>query len=271
MATVLHREKTDHQDLIIFDNPCCGRVLGLDGVIQTTQADEYIYHEMLVQPALVAHGRVTRLLIVGGGDGAAAREALKHDDQSADPGRLRVTMVDIDATVIDLCRRYLPAHGDGALDDPRLDLIIDDAARFVARTDRCFDAIIIDSPDPIGPAKTLFTESFYRHCRRILNPGGVLVAQNGVPFLQQSEMIDSHRRLAGLFSRAGVFTATVPSYCGGVMAFAWGGDNRDIAVFDRDRAMRMQPHCRYYNADIHFAAFALGSDLRRVLDRARLD
>lgn len=165
MDKLLHEVRTDHQHLVIFENPVMGRVMALDGVIQTTEADEFIYHEMLTHVPILAHGAVKRVLIIGGGDGGMLREVSKHI------GIEHITMVEIDGTVVDMCKEFLPNHSKGAYDDPRLNLVIDDGMRFVATTEEKFDVIISDSTDPIGPGEVLFSENFYQACHRCLNEG----------------------------------------------------------------------------------------------------
>ncbi|MGB1548679.1 MAG: polyamine aminopropyltransferase, partial [Alphaproteobacteria bacterium] len=214
ISNVLHREKTDYQDLIIFENPQFGRVLALDGNVQTTEGDEFFYHEMLNHPAILAHGEVKRVLIIGGGDGGALREALKHPIEKA-------TMVEIDPSVIELSKQYLPTLSAGAFDDPRTELIIWDGTKFVAETDERFDVIIVDSTDPVGPAKVLFQEEFYTNCKRCLTERGILITQSGVPFLQGEEARDVHRRLRSLFADNGFLMVPVPTYVGGFMAIGW--------------------------------------------------
>lgn len=174
---ILHEVHTGHQHLVIFENARMGRVMALDGVIQTTEADEFIYNEMLTHVPILAHGLARRVLIIGGGDGGILREVAKHRNVES------ITMVEIDSTVVELCREFLPEHSKGAFDDPRLSLAMDDGMRFVATTDQKFDVIISDSTDPIGPGEELFSENFYQACRRCLNEGGILVAQNGTPFM----------------------------------------------------------------------------------------
>jgi hypothetical protein len=156
---------TDHQRIRVFENPTFGRIMTLDGVVQVTEADNFIYHEMLTHVPILAHGHVRRVLIVGGGDGGMAREVLKHD------GIEQVTMVEIDGAVVDFCREYLPGISAGAFDDPRLDLVIADGADFMAKNRDEYDVIIIDSTDPVGPGEVLFTDSFYGHAKARLCEG----------------------------------------------------------------------------------------------------
>ncbi len=261
---VLYRERTALQDLIIFENAAFGRVMALDGVIQTTERDEFIYHEMLTHVPLLAHGYVKHVLIIGGGDGGMLREVCRHQDVET------VTMVEIDASVIDFCRQYLPRHSAGAYDDPRLNLIIDDGVNFVTQTQRTFDVIISDCTDPIGPGASLFTSEFYTGCRRCLNPGGVFVAQNGVCFLQQDEAQESYHRLSHTFADASFYQAAVPTYYGGPMVFAWATDNEALRHLQPDtiqaRFHRAGLRCRYYNPAIHCAAFALPQYLLDALN-----
>lgn len=161
---VLYHEKTDHRDLIIFENAAFGRVMALDGVVQTTERDEFIYHEMMTHVPLLAHGHAKHVLIIGGGDGAMLREVTRHKNVES------ITMVEIDAGVVSFCRQYLPNHNAGSYDDPRFKLVIDDGVNFVNQTSQTFDVIISDCTDPIGPGESLFTSAFYEGCKRCLNP-----------------------------------------------------------------------------------------------------
>lgn len=255
MDRLLHEVRTEHQHLVIFENARMGRVMALDGVIQTTEADEFIYHEMLTHVPILAHGLAKRVLIIGGGDGGMLREVTKHRSVE------HITMVEIDATVVDMCKQFLPNHSRGAYDDPRLNLVIDDGMRFVATTEEKFDVIISDSTDPIGPGEVLFSENFYEACRRCLNDGGILVTQNGTPFMQLGEVQTTAKRMNGLFSDWHFYQAAVPTYIGGAMTFAWGSTNADYRKLPletlRQRYAGSGIVTRYYNADIHQAAFAL--------------
>ena len=224
----LYEVKTDHQHLIIFHNAAFGRVLVLDGVVQTTEKDEFIYHEMLAHVPLLAHGEAKRVLIVGGGDGGMLREVTRHRNVE------RVTQVEIDQQVIDLCRQYLPNHSKGAFDDSRVDIVIDDGLNFVRSTGQRFDVIISDSTDPIGPGEALFRQDFYAACKRCLRPGGILVAQNGVAFLQPDEIETTAQRLDQVFDDWHFYSAAVPTYIGGMMTFSWA-NRRPGSAQSRDR------------------------------------
>ncbi len=255
MEKMLHEVRTEHQHLVIFQNPRMGRVMALDGVIQTTEADEFIYHEMLTHVPILAHGRAKRVLIIGGGDGGMLREVAKHATVE------HITMVEIDGTVVEMCKEYLPNHSKGAFDDARLNLVIDDGMRFVATTQEKFDVIISDSTDPIGPGEVLFSENFYQACHRCLNEGGILVTQNGTPFMQLSEVQTTAGRMNGLFADWHFYQAAVPTYIGGAMTFAWGStdsEHRKIPLDTlRQRFAGSGIVTRYYNPEVHIGAFAL--------------
>ncbi len=247
--------KTDHQHLVIFENAMFGRVMALDGVIQTTEADEFIYHEMLTHVPLLAHGNVKDVLIIGGGDGGMLREVCKH------AGVEHVTQVEIDDKVVEMCKEYLPNHSAGAYEDPRVEIVIDDGAAFVKNCERRFDVIISDSTDPIGPGEVLFTEDFYGNCKSCLKPGGILVTQNGVAYMQLDEVVNTARRLQPHFADRSFYAAAVPTYIGGIMTFAWGTDDTQLrgqsqsVIEERYRAAGIKT--RYYNPAIHVASFAL--------------
>lgn len=252
---MLHEVRTEHQHLVIFENARMGRVMALDGVIQTTEADEFIYHEMLTHVPILAHGAAKRVLIIGGGDGGMLREVSKHASVE------HITMVEIDGTVVDMCKEFLPNHSQGAFDDPRLNLVIDDGMRFVATTTEKFDVIISDSTDPIGPGEVLFSENFYQACHRCLNDGGVLVTQNGTPFMQLDTVRNTAGRMNGLFADWHFYQAAVPTYIGGAMTFAWGSSNPALRHVDtaalQQRFAASGIQTRYYNPAIHQGAFAL--------------
>jgi spermidine synthase len=252
---VYFESKTEHQHLMIFHNAALGRIMVLDGVVQTTEKDEFVYHEMLAHVPLLAHGYAKQVLIVGGGDGAMLREVLKHETIE------RVTMVEIDHAVIDMAKTYFPKHSQGAFDNPRANIVIADGMDFVRDTEQTFDVVISDSTDPIGPGEILFSDNFYAQCKRILNPGGVLVTQNGVAFFQLEEVQTTARRMSRYFSDTTFYSAAVPTYYGGIMTFAWGSN--ELAMRDIDADTLNQRYdasgidTRYYTPEIHKASFAL--------------
>ncbi|RMR05052.1 Spermidine synthase [Pseudomonas savastanoi pv. glycinea] len=266
---MLHEVRTEHQHLVIFQNPRMGRVMALDGVIQTTEADEFIYHEMLTHVPILAHGAARRVLIIGGGDGGMLREVAKHDTVE------HITMVEIDGTVVEMCKEFLPEHSKGAFDDSRLNLVIDDGMRFVATTEEKFDVIISDSTDPIGPGEILFSENFYQACHRCLNEGGILVTQNGTPFMQLSGVQTTAGRMRGLFADWHFYQAAIPTYIGGAMTFAWGATDpayRKLPLETlRQRFAGSGIVTRYYNPEVHIGAFALPQYVLQAVNKPSND
>lgn len=260
---VLYDSETDHQRLRVFENAKMGRVLTLDGVVQTTTGDEFIYHEMLSHVPILAHGAARRVLIIGGGDGGMAREVLRHT------GVEHVTMVEIDAGVVDFSKEFLPTLSAGAFDDPRLDLVIADGAAFVRETDRRFDVMIVDSTDPIGPGEVLFTDTFYDHARALLTDDGIIVTQNGVPYMQGEELTGTMRAFKALFPDWTCYLTHVPTYAGGPMALGWGsksGTAREVdlpTLESRFKATGIKT--RYYTPEVHKAAFALPGYIKALM------
>jgi spermidine synthase len=262
VGEVYYRDKTEHQDLMIFENPRFGRVMSLDGAIQTTEHDEFIYHEMFAHVPLLAHGNVSRVLIVGGGDGGAACQVLKHPTVEA-------TLVDIDRTVIDLSIEHMPTVSDGAFTNPRLNVVIADGCKFVKDTSDKWDVIIIDSTDPHGPGEVLFTSEFYADCKSCLTDGGIIVTQNGVPYVQAEELRTSYDRLGALFNDTSFYMATIPSYVGGPLAFGWATDNRDLRKVDlatlATRYLDADIQTDYYSPEVHQASFVLPFYVQKIL------
>lgn len=266
---MLFETETDHQKLVIFRNGKMGKVMALDGVIQTTEADEFIYHEMMAHLPIIAHGNVKKVLIIGGGDGGMLREVCRHANIE------KITMVEIDRGVIDLCTEYLPQHSAGAFNDPRLELVIGDGMEFVANTTEQYDVIISDSTDPIGPAEVLFTENFYQACHRCLTDKGILVTQNGTPFLQLAEVESTANKMRELFADWHFYRAAVPTYIGGDMTFAWGSKDKAARYLSIDilqhRFAQAGIKTRYYNPAVHFAAFALPQYVLQAINKQSND
>ncbi len=263
MDRVLHEARSDAQHILLFENAVFGRVLAIDGAVQVTERDEFIYHEMLVHPAVTAHGKAERVLVIGGGDGGALREVLKH------PSVRNATLVEIDADVIAFSERWLPAVAAGAFQDPRTQIVIADGAAYVADGGSEFDVIIVDSTDPTGPGAALFAPGFYADCRRRLRPGGVLVTQSGMPFIQSETLRNTSRAFADIFLRHAFYALTAPSYTGGVMAIGMASD--DDAPFEAKpetlgayvEAADLVTRC--YAPDMHHAALVLPPYIRALL------
>ncbi len=254
-ARVLHEVKTPHQHLVIFENATWGTVLMLDGVCQLTTSDEFIYHEMMAHVPLMALERPRRVLVVGGGDGGVLREVLKH------PGVEKATLCEIDRAVIDLSLEHYPEIAGGAFDDPRADIVIADGLKYAAETKERFDAIVVDSSEPIGPSAVLHTRAFFADCKRALKPGGILVTQNGLPFLFPEHLKGTSEIFASLFGATSPYLCTQPCYFGGPFALNWASDSKrllDVPVATLRRRMATRRiSTRYYTPDVHRAAFAL--------------
>ena len=265
MAEKLYEEKTDEQHLVIFRNELFGKVLALDGVIQVTEGDEFIYHEMLTHVPLLAHGSVKSALVIGGGDGGILRELLRHRTIE------RVVLVEIDASVIAFSKKHLPEISNGSFDNPRVEIVIQDGCAFVKNTKETFDLIICDSTDPIGPGAVLFTQEFYGDCHALLRDGGIFVNQSGVPFLQKEECVGVHKNLSAHFNHVNFFLGVIPTYAGGFMAFGWASDSgKALNVSTEELTRRLsaiEGEMKYYTPEIHKAAFALPKFLQNTLSQ----
>jgi spermidine synthase len=250
---IVHRERTAWQDLLIFESADLGRVLVLDGIVQLTERDEFIYHEMLGHVPLVAHGQARDVLIIGGGDGGTLEEVLKHG------GVASVTVVELDPAVVSCCRAHLPSVCRDAFEDPRARVLFADGVGFVASTDQSYDVIIVDSTDEAGPGEVLFGEAFYADCRARLRPGGVLVGQLGScnPFAELDLLAQRQDRLAAAFADVGLYTATVPTFIGGTYGFGFASDDpaaRRLTV-EQLAARGVPAGLRHYTPAVHAAAF----------------
>ena len=262
----LAEEKSKYQRIKIFDTVANGRVLVLDDVVQMTTRDESAYAEMLTHLPLFEHGRAERVMIVGGGDLSIADEALKHKSVK------EVVLVDIDGRVVELCRKYFQDVNAKAFRDKRLTVEIADAFEYLGRRESRarFDLIIGDRPDPIGPGKALFGETFYDRIKHALKPGGFATFQTGVPFYQPWEITDALRELNAFFPQSGLYLTVVPTYIGGFMALSWAGKGARLgtpAGLKRATAAYKKSRIKtdYYNPAVHAAAFALPEWVGRLV------
>ena len=253
---LLYEAQTSHQHLVLFENKFFGKMLMLDGATQITSRDEYVYQEMMSHVPLFAYGKAKDVLIVGGGDCGIAEEVLKHKTVK------RLTQVEIDTSVVEFAREHFPEFTKPVFGDKRFECVIDDGMKYVAQTNRRFDVIIVDSTDPAGPGAVLFTRKFYAGCKRCLNKGGVLVTQNGVPFLQANELKTSIGHFRKLFEDATCYVAAIPTYVGGLMAMGFATDNKRLRqasakiIAERYRkAGRFST--RYWTPELHIGSFAL--------------
>lgn len=261
----LLRVQSPHQKIEIFDTLAYGRALVLDGMVMTTEQDEYVYHEMVTHPAMLTHAHPQRVLVIGGGDGGVARELLRHEALQ------EVTVVEIDEAVIAACRRHLPTLSRG-LAHPKVNLIVADGVKYVQGcAGSSFDLVIVDSTDPVGPAKGLFSPDFYAHVRRILRPDGVAVSQAESPRHSAQLFSDIYQCHAALFGADHVFPylISVPTYPSGLwsLLYTTAGAGHPLTPLDTERARRFtdEQHLRYYSDEVHRASFALPGYVKSLL------
>jgi spermidine synthase len=264
---VLYEMQTEHQHLVLFEHKFFGKMLMLDGATQVTTRDEFIYHEMMSHVPIFAHGNAREVLIVGGGDCGIAEEVLKHKSVE------RLTQVEIDASVVEFAKEHFAEFTRPVLRNKRFDLIIDDGMNYVAKTDRRFDVIIVDSTDPQGPGKVLFSQKFYAACRRCMRKGGVMVTQNGVPMFQAGELKSGIGKFRKLFADGTCYVAAIPTYIGGHMAMGWATDDTRLrrasaaTVAARYKKAGRFP-TRYWTPEVHVAAFALPRFIAETVAKA---
>ncbi|GBQ17483.1 spermidine synthase [Komagataeibacter rhaeticus] len=265
---MLARTKSAFQDIAVFENVDLGRVLMLDGVVQITERDEFVYQEMLTHVPLLEHGDAKRVLIIGAGDGGVLRRVLEHATVE------KAVMVEIDGDVIDLSKKFLPAIAGDAWTSPRAEVIVGDGIEYVTNAaDGSFDVIIVDSTDPIGVGEVLFTDSFYENCARILSARGIIVNQCGVPFMQADELRDTSVRRARFFDHVSAYVAAVPTYVGGFMTLGVAAKGcvpgRQAVDVIRARAEKAGiKDTRYWTPEMHAAAFVLPPYIARNLPQA---
>jgi spermidine synthase len=261
-SNVLFEQQTDYQSLIIFENGHFGRVMMLDGVVQLTESDEFVYHEMMAHVAMMTLETARRVLIIGGGDGGVMREVLRYKQVE------RVVMCEIDKMVVEASLEFLPSISQGAFDDPRVELKIGDGVAYVAECEEKFDVIIVDSTEPIGPATPLFGDSFFENCNRILNEPGVLIAQNGLPFMHPDHLSGTATRLKRIFADSACFLCTQPTYFGGPFALVYASNDPKLRAEQAGqieaRYKKAALETRYYNPETHLAAFVLPNYVKQI-------
>ena len=248
--------KSEFQDIRIFESHLHGRVMLLDGVVQITEADEFVYQEMLAHVPLLAHGAAKRVLIIGAGDGGVLRRVLQHRTVE------KAVMVEIDGEVIRLAKEHLPGIGGDAWTDPRATVIVGDGIEHVRKAEAgSYDVIIVDSTAPIGVGEVLFTDEFYANCARILTERGLVVNQCGVPFMQAEELRETSLRRAKFFPDVFAYVAAVPTYVGGFMTLGWAAKDAGCRKVELAEIRRradvagVLDTTRYWTPEIHIGAF----------------
>ncbi|UCD14980.1 MAG: polyamine aminopropyltransferase [Candidatus Omnitrophota bacterium] len=261
-GNLIDKKKTTYQNLKIYDTPRFGKVLFLDNTIQTTEMDEFIYHEMLTHPLLIAHPNPKNVLVIGAGDGGVLREILKHKIN-------KVTIVEIDNEVITLSQKHLPSLSKGAFNSKKVKIVIDDGAKFVEKTSEKFDIVIIDSPDPIGVARILFSKKFYTNIFSVLRSNGIMIRQTGSTMFQPDEIKENYQILKTVFPCVYAQIVAIPTYVGGFFSFLIASKTKRPQKISYKEVTKkynkLNLETKYYNPDIHFASRKLPNYIKKGL------
>ncbi|MFC3125756.1 polyamine aminopropyltransferase [Pseudoroseomonas globiformis] len=254
----LARVQSEFQDIMLFESYSHGRVMLLDGAVQITEKDEFVYQEMLTHVPLLAHGAARRVLIIGAGDGGVLKRVLQHKTVE------KAVMVEIDGEVIRLCREHMPDIGGSAWTDPRAEVIVGDGIDYVRKAETgSFDVMIVDSTDPIGVGEVLFTDEFYANAARLLSERGLIVNQCGVPIMQAEELEVTSLRRGKAFNDIWAYVVAVPTYVGGFMTLGWAAKDASLRQVDvatirqRAEAAGVAGQTQYWTPEIHVGAFNL--------------
>lgn len=258
----LFREKTEFQQIDIYETRKLGKLLMLDGIIQLTGFDEFAYHEMMAHLPFYTHPAPEKILVIGGGDGGVLRELARH------PEIKELHICEIDAKVIEACRKFIPETACG-FDDPRVRIHIEDGSKFVTRNTGEFDVIIVDSTDPGGPGEPLFGEAFYQDLKKSLRPGGVIASQSESPYLLPDIVKRLNRLTAKLFRYSGYAVMQVPTYPTGQIGMCVACDARAVQPQAAEVAEELQKNLRYYSKTARAGAFAHPFFVEQLLEQAR--
>ena len=255
---VLYSGESEFQKIEVFKSKEYGTMLALDGVFQTSEREEFIYHEMMSHVPLFLHPNPERVLIIGGGDGGVARECVRHDCVK------EVTMVEIDGKIVELAKQYLPTIAKAMIENhPKLTVKIGDGIGFMAEAEDYYDVIIVDCSDPIGPGEGLFTEEFYKNTLKALKKDGLFVQQTESPMLHQPLVEKVFGYVNNHFPIARLYTAFIPIYPAGMHCFTLGSKTFDPLTWTPNREQNFET--KYYNAEIQKAAFALPNFVKNYL------
>jgi spermidine synthase len=252
----LHTEQTEFQKLEVVETEEFGNMLFLDGMVMTSQKDEFVYHEMMAHVPLFTHPKPEYVLVVGGGDGGVIREVLKH------PSVKKVTLAEIDGKVIEYSKKYLPEIA-GKLDDPRVEVKVGDGFMHIAQSENQYDCIMVDSTEPVGPAVNLFTKGFYAGISKALKEDGVFVAQTDNPWFKADLIKNVYHDVKEIFPITRLYTANIPTYPSGLWTFTIGSKKYDPIEVSDDRFFDLDS--KYYTKEIHKAAFALPKFVSEII------
>jgi len=249
--------RTQFQEIAVLDTLQCGRMLVLDGMVMTTVADEYVYHEMIAHVPLRTHPAPRAVLVIGGGDGGVVREISSY------PQVEKIVLVEIDAGVVEAARRFLPEIS-CALNDPRLEIIYKDGAEFIRTCKDAFDVVIVDSTEPVAIAEGLFGTVFYKGVYDALKKDGIMVAQTESPFYNGSLLRSTFQRISAIFPRSMLYLAPVPTYPSGLWSFTLGSKSFNPLEPAGDY---LPPSLRFYSEEMHRSAFILPPFVRELLQK----
>ena len=257
---ILFSKQSDFQKVEIFETDSkLGRVLTLDDLMMTTEGDEFYYHEMIAHIPMMNHKCPKSVLVIDGGDGGTVKENLKHDTVE------KVVLCEIDGMVIDACKEFLPTIA-GKLDDPRVEIRVEDAIEFIKDKKNEYDVVLIDSTDPMGPGEGLFTEEFYTNVKNSLKEGGIVAAQSESPVVNKEEIKKMYNLLKKVFPICSTYTSNIPTYAGGYWAWAFCSETVEpLSYIDDRRCAEITKTCKVYNKEYHLARFALPNYLKEIL------
>jgi len=257
---VLFSAQSEFQKVEIIDsNSELGKILTLDDLMMTTEGDEFYYHEMISHVPMMQHPNPKTVLVIGGGDGGTVREVLKHDTVE------KVVLCEIDGMVIDACKKYLPTIACG-LDNPKVEILVQDAIEYIKDKKNMFDIILIDSTDPMGPGEGLFTEEFYTNIKEALKKGGIMASQSESPVVNKAEIVKIYKLLKKVFPTCVAYTSPIPTYPGGYWSWSFCSETvKPLAYYDERRANDITKTCKIYNKEYHNAVFALPNYLKELL------
>lgn len=244
----LQSEKTDFQQLDMLETKEWGNMLVLDGMVMTTEKDDFVYHEMISHVPLFTHPNPKKVLVVGGGDGGVIREVLKH------PSVEKAVLVEIDGKVIEASKQHLPSIA-GELTNPRVEVKVDDGFMHIAKSEAEYDVIMVDSTEPVGPAVNLFTKGFYAGIAKALKADGIFVAQSDNPWFKADLIKQVHQDVSEIFPITKLYTANIPTYPSGLWTFTLGSKQHDPLKVGQDRFHQIETS--YYTQALHQACFAL--------------
>jgi len=255
---ILYGGQSEFQKVDIIDTEAYGKMLLLDGLVMTSEKDEFFYHEMISHIPMLAHSRPESVLVIGGGDGGTVREVLKYNSVK------EVVLCEIDEMVIDASKEFLPSIA-GMLDDKRVKINIEDAIKYIERQKNRFDVILIDSTDPLGPGVGLFTEEFYNNVKQALRKGGIMVAQTESPLACQEDFKLINILLNKVFPIVKPYFAPVPTYPGAYWSWTFCSNDVQPKLNNETFAAQLEKETKYYNRDIHAAAFAMPNYVKSIL------